>query len=233
MPINRQCKLSGSPPVTVACFTYRCVRLLLPKIEANNISLPTPAIVGTNRGTAYILYVQESDAEAAIAHMHEAQIDGAVINVSIVLPRRKLSPSPPTARRGANFDPRLPAPGSRSGPPGGGGPGGRGRRSPGPGSMSGSGRFRSDTYRPRSISRSRSRSPPPAAGGSHRYRSRSASYSSRSRSRTPPGRGRGGRAGGRRYDGYDDRRRSPSRGSYESYDRRSRSPSRNREWGRR
>jgi RNA-binding protein with serine-rich domain 1 len=45
-------------------------------------------IVNTNRGTAYILYVHEADAEAAIAHMHEAQLDGAVINVSIVLPRR-------------------------------------------------------------------------------------------------------------------------------------------------
>ncbi|TAQ83847.1 hypothetical protein B7494_g7831 [Chlorociboria aeruginascens] len=63
----------------------------------------------TNRGTAYILYASEADAEAAIAHMHESQIDGAVISVSIVLPRRKFSPSPPLARRGANIDPRAPA----------------------------------------------------------------------------------------------------------------------------
>ncbi|KAF4637233.1 hypothetical protein G7Y89_g853 [Cudoniella acicularis] len=48
---------------------------------------------------SYILYTSEADAEAAIAHMHESQIDGAVINVSIVLPRRKFSPSPPLARR--------------------------------------------------------------------------------------------------------------------------------------
>ncbi|KAG6062896.1 hypothetical protein E4U32_001862, partial [Claviceps aff. humidiphila group G2b] len=77
---------------------------------------------GTNRGTAYILFDHEADAEAAISHMHEAQVDGAMINVSIVLPRRKLSPSPPTARRGANIDPRVPL----TGPRGGGGPSRRG-----------------------------------------------------------------------------------------------------------
>ncbi|KAF1732914.1 hypothetical protein CRV24_006807 [Beauveria bassiana] len=69
---------------------------------------PSPArerFLGTNRGTAYILYDHEADAEAAIANMHEAQVDGAIIHVSIVLPRRKLSPPPPTARRGANIDP--------------------------------------------------------------------------------------------------------------------------------
>ncbi|KAI1025858.1 hypothetical protein LB503_006838 [Fusarium chuoi] len=98
--------------------------------------------VGTNRGTAYILYDYEDDAEAAIAHMHEAQVDGSAINVSIVLPRRKLSPAPPTARRGANIDPRVPFAGARGGAPGagmggnngmgvGGGGGGRRRASPG------------------------------------------------------------------------------------------------------
>ncbi|KZZ97675.1 Nucleotide-binding, alpha-beta plait [Moelleriella libera RCEF 2490] len=39
--------------------------------------------VGTNRGTAYILFDHEADAEAAISHLHEAQVDGATINVSI------------------------------------------------------------------------------------------------------------------------------------------------------
>ncbi|KAL9056080.1 MAG: hypothetical protein Q9162_003142 [Coniocarpon cinnabarinum] len=53
----------------------------------------------TNRGTAFILYEEMDEAEAAIAHMHEAQVDGAVINVSIVLPRRKFSRSPPPSRR--------------------------------------------------------------------------------------------------------------------------------------
>ncbi|OJJ76755.1 hypothetical protein ASPBRDRAFT_201845 [Aspergillus brasiliensis CBS 101740] len=37
----------------------------------------------TNRGTAYILYHDPADAEAAIAHMHEAQLDGAMLNFKI------------------------------------------------------------------------------------------------------------------------------------------------------
>ena len=186
------------------------------------------ASVGTNRGTAYILYDHVDDAEAAIAHMHEAQLDGAVINVSIVLPRRKVSPPPPLARRGANFDPRNPPPGARPSGPGG---GGRGRRASPP--ASGRSRYPpgSDSYRPRSVSRSRSRSPLPPGSGSRRYRSRSPSDRSRSRSRSPPTRGRGGRGGGRRPSDRAGRRRSPSRGSYDSYDRRSRS--RSREWSRR
>ncbi|KAJ9662272.1 hypothetical protein H2201_006203 [Coniosporium apollinis] len=69
----------------------------------------------TNRGTAYIVYHDTADAEAAIAHMHEAQLDGAVITVSIVLPRRKFSPSPPSRRAPPAFD-RFD---SRGGPPGG------------------------------------------------------------------------------------------------------------------
>ncbi|KAF2724517.1 hypothetical protein K431DRAFT_195257, partial [Polychaeton citri CBS 116435] len=40
----------------------------------------------TNKGIAYILFSSTEEAEAAIAHMHEAQLDGAVISVSIVLP---------------------------------------------------------------------------------------------------------------------------------------------------
>ncbi|KAH0594369.1 hypothetical protein MHUMG1_07719 [Metarhizium humberi] len=87
-----------------------------------DLDLPMNRTFGTNRGTAYILFDHEADAEAAISHMHEAQVDGATINVSIVLPRRKLSPPPPTARRGANIDPRIPM----SGPRGGAGPPGRG-----------------------------------------------------------------------------------------------------------
>ncbi|OTA92927.1 hypothetical protein M434DRAFT_12009 [Hypoxylon sp. CO27-5] len=78
-----------------------------------DLDMPMNRQFNTNRGTAYILYIHEADAEAAIAHMHEAVLDGTVINVSIVLPRRKFSPSPPTASRGANIDPRLPAPGPR------------------------------------------------------------------------------------------------------------------------
>lgn len=234
MPINRKCELGRHSVSSLGAAGQGH------SIENEYVKLTWrfTAAVGTNRGTAYILYVSEADAESAIAHMHESQIDGAIINVSIVLPRRKFSPLPPTARRGANFDPRGPPPG-RAGPPGVGvGIGGRGgRRSPGPMAAPGAGRFRSDTYRPRSASRSRSRSPLPAPGGSRRYRSRSASYSSRSESRSPRGRGRGrgGRGGGRRHDDHDSRRRSPSRASYDSYDRRSlsRGRSRSREWSRR
>ncbi|KAJ4194293.1 hypothetical protein NW755_003052 [Fusarium falciforme] len=185
-----------------------------------DLDLPINRTFGTNRGTAYILFDYEADAEAAIAHMHEAQVDGATINVSIVLPRRKLSPAPPTARRGANIDPRVPFAGPRGGPPGmgaGGGGGGRRRMSPG-------GRYgpRSDVYRPGSRSPSRSSAgPPPSRGGGSRYRSRSNnSYSSRSRSRSPAPRRRGG---GGRHDEHDDRRHSDSRSSYGSHGDRSRS----------
>ena len=189
---------------------------LAPCFSHNSADNP-PDAAGTNRGTAYILYFTEADAQSAITHMHEAQLDGGIIHVSIVLPRRKVSPSPPLARRGprgppANVRPAL-------GPSGGGPQGSRGWRSPAAG---GPGRYghRSDNYRPRSVSRSRS----PAPSGTRRYRSRSASYSSRSRSRTPPGRGARDRRGSRNYG----RRRSPSRDSYDSHDRRSRSRSRER-----
>ncbi|KAI1109506.1 hypothetical protein F5Y14DRAFT_432242 [Nemania sp. NC0429] len=182
---------------------------------------------GTNRGVAYILYVNEADADAAIASMHEANVDGAIINVSIVLPRRKFNPSPPTASRGANIDPRNPGPGFRGGSGrgaggmggggGGGGGGGRGfgfggprggnRSSPRPGRP---GRDNFDTYRPRSYSRSRS---PP-----RRNRSRSESYGSRSR--TPPRRRGGRRDSYDDYSGHRERRRSAS---YDSDRGRSRS----------
>ncbi|KAI4140933.1 MAG: hypothetical protein L6R39_005593 [Caloplaca ligustica] len=88
-----------------------------------DLDLPMNRQFMTNRGTAYILYTNSADAEAAIAHMHEAQLDGAVLNVSIVLPRRKFSQSPPPAHRGAphfdRSDNRGPPPGGYwGGPPG-------------------------------------------------------------------------------------------------------------------
>ncbi|XP_044721423.1 RNA recognition motif domain-containing protein [Hirsutella rhossiliensis] len=161
-----------------------------------DLDLPMNRTFGTNRGTAYILYQHREDAEEAIAHMHEGQIDGAVIHVSIVLPRRIFSPDPPLARRGANIDPRVPLGPSR---------GGRGPRGfPG-------------RYGPRP-----SASPPRGPrgrGGGFRQRSTSYdSYSSRSRSKSPPPR-RG--AGGSRL-GDGPRRRSPS---YDSYADRNRSNS--------
>ncbi|KAG5999252.1 hypothetical protein E4U43_002183 [Claviceps pusilla] len=199
-----------------------------------DLDLPMNRTFGTNRGTAYILFDHEADAESAISHMHEAQVDGAIINVSIVLPRRKLSPPPPTARRGANIDPRVPMSGPRGGPSSRGGGfhtgGGRRRQSPPPPSS----RYgpRSDVYRP--PSRSPSRSPggalPSRVGGGGRYRSRSVdSYSSRSRSRSPVPRKRGGGGGGsgvggNRYDVADGRHRTRSR-SIGSHAGRSRSRS--------
>ncbi|KAL1841728.1 hypothetical protein VTJ49DRAFT_6642 [Mycothermus thermophilus] len=170
--------------------------------EIDDLDLPISRVNGLNRGTAYILYYNEADAQAAITHMHEAQLDGNIIHVSIVLPRRKMSPPPPVARRG----PRGPPANVRSVLSGAAGGSGRGSRFA----------QRSDVYRPRSISRSRSRSPAPS--GSRRYRSRSASYASRSPSRSPR----------RDRRGYG-RRRSPSRDSHDSYGRRSRSRSRSRD----
>ena len=193
----------------------------------------TPAVM-TNRGTAYIVYSDTPDAEAAIAHMHEAQLDGAVISVSIVLPRRKFSRSPPPARRGGPTFDRFEA----RGPPRGGYRGGPpppsydrprygGYRSPPPprrmspprryGGRPGPRDRDLDTYRPRSYSRSRSP-----------RRTRSRSFSSRSRSRTPPRRNRGGARRESLPPPRGGRRRSPSYSSYSSYSDRSRSRSRGR-----
>jgi RNA-binding protein with serine-rich domain 1 len=158
-------------------------------------------IVMTNRGTAYITYTSAADAKTAIAHMHESQLDGVKIGVSIVVPRRKASiPSP---RRGSAARGRYGRYTSPRGYGRGGGMGGRGRNL--------------DTYRPRSVSRSKS---------PRRHRTRSVSSSrSRSRSRSPP------RRGGRREYAEKGRKRSRSYSSYSSYDRsrsRSRSPVRER-----
>ncbi|KAJ4305408.1 hypothetical protein N0V90_000939 [Kalmusia sp. IMI 367209] len=65
-----------------------------------DLKLPLNPVYNVNRGTAYILYEEIDDAERAIAKMHEAQLDGAKILVSIVLPRRRFSRSPPPIRRG-------------------------------------------------------------------------------------------------------------------------------------
>ncbi|KAL6882826.1 hypothetical protein HDV57DRAFT_461235 [Trichoderma longibrachiatum] len=170
-----------------------------------DLDLPMNRTFGTNRGTAYILYDHHADAEAAIEHMHEAQIDGSIINVSVSTQRSKLSPEPRMARRNANMNSRAPFHGARGrGPPS----GPQGGRRYGP---------RSDVYRPNPLSPGRSRSPrgaPPSRGGAgRRYRSRShGSYSSRSRSRSrsPLPRRRGGGGGAGRYDDYGARRRSRS-----------------------
>ncbi|KAF1953508.1 hypothetical protein CC80DRAFT_385712, partial [Byssothecium circinans] len=51
-----------------------------------DLKLPVNPVFNVNRGTAYILYHEIDDAEKAIAKMHDAQLDGAKIAVSIVLP---------------------------------------------------------------------------------------------------------------------------------------------------
>ncbi|KAJ5734198.1 hypothetical protein N7493_002984 [Penicillium malachiteum] len=70
--------------------------------DIEHLELPMNRAFMTNRGTAYIIYYDPADAEAAIAHMHEAQLDGAVLNVSIILPRRAFSRSPPPAANRGN-----------------------------------------------------------------------------------------------------------------------------------
>ncbi|KAL4994822.1 hypothetical protein BDV10DRAFT_197234 [Aspergillus recurvatus] len=190
--------------------------------EIQSIDLPVNHAFMTNRGTAYILYHDPADAEAAIAHMHEAQLDGAVLNVSIVLPKRAFSRSPPpmsNARgkygrqrhlpgRPANHSSRHSPYQQRASPP---------RRYGRSRAME-----RHDLYRPRSLSHSRSRSLSRSRSRSFsrsrsrslsRSRSRSLShsrsrsprrprsFSSRSSSATPPR---------RRARAQDARRRSPS-----------------------
>ncbi|KAL2832368.1 hypothetical protein BDW59DRAFT_139126 [Aspergillus cavernicola] len=177
--------------------------------EIQTLDLPMNNAFMTNRGTAYILYHDPADAEAAIAHMHESQLDGAVLNVSIVLPKRAFSRSPPPApnvrgnygrQRHTQERPlnsrssRRSSHPNRATPP---------RRYGRPRPME-----RHDIYRPRSPSRSRSRSP-----------RRSRSLSSRSPSASPPKR----RARAPDHSPRRGRRRSPS---YSSYDYSSRSRSR-------
>ncbi|KAF1813091.1 hypothetical protein P152DRAFT_365269, partial [Eremomyces bilateralis CBS 781.70] len=47
------------------------------------LDLPINRQFMTNRGTAYITFNSTGSADTAIANMHEAQLDGAVISVSI------------------------------------------------------------------------------------------------------------------------------------------------------
>lgn len=172
----------------------------------------------TNRGIAYVLYATPEFAESAIAHMHEAQLDGAMINVSIVLPRRRFSRSPPPRRpppnrfgephRYRDMPPSRPGLDRALGGP----PPGRRGSPPRRGMRGGFGGDRS--YRPRSYSPSRS---PPSR------RRRSPSYDSRSVSRSPPPR--------RRERDYTPAvrggRRSPSYSQYSG-----RTPSRDRSYSR-
>ncbi|KAI5820233.1 hypothetical protein BZA77DRAFT_240259, partial [Pyronema omphalodes] len=51
--------------------------------DIKTIDMPVNRQFNTNRGLCYLLYNDAASAHAAIAHMHEGQLDGAVINVSI------------------------------------------------------------------------------------------------------------------------------------------------------
>ncbi|KAK5939599.1 hypothetical protein PMZ80_007978 [Knufia obscura] len=51
-----------------------------------SIDVPMNRQFMTNRGTAYIVYDSAAGSESAIAHMHEAQLDGAVITSATVSP---------------------------------------------------------------------------------------------------------------------------------------------------
>ncbi|TFB01360.1 hypothetical protein CCMA1212_006676 [Trichoderma ghanense] len=149
-----------------------------------DLDLPMNRTFGTNRGTAYILYDHHADAEAAIEHMHEAQIDGSTINVSVSTQRSKLSPEPPMARRNANLAARAPfhGPSRGRGPPS----GPQGGRRYGP---------RSDVYRPNPLSPGRSRSPrgaPPSRGGAAGLTVRIRLDRGRDRDRRCPGGGEEG-----------------------------------------
>jgi len=190
--------------------------------EIEDLEMPINKQFLTNRGIAYVLYTTPNHAEDAIAHMHEAQLDGAMINVSIVLPRRRFSRSPPARRPPPNRfgEPhryREPPPGRSGpdrafgrGPPMRASPGvGGGRRSPPRrGGRGGGGGYRDDdrSYRPRSYSPDCS--PPPRRRRSPSYGSKSRSPPPRRRQRdySPP---RGG--GRRRSPSYSDKSHSRDR----------------------
>ncbi|OJJ46332.1 hypothetical protein ASPZODRAFT_166606 [Penicilliopsis zonata CBS 506.65] len=184
--------------------------------DIQSLELPMNRAFITNRGTAYVLYYDPADAEAAIAHMHEAQLDGAVLNVSIVLPRRNFSHSPPRSRYPRGSDKRQSyGPTTASG-------GHPSRRSPSPRRSPPHRRHgartsdRHDLYRPQFQSRSRSSR-------------RSTSYSSRYPSRSASPRRENRRTSDSQVDApRRTRRRSPSYSSYSSRSDRSLSRSRSR-----
>lgn len=180
--------------------------------EIEAVEMPMNRQFMMNKGIAYVLYTQPAHAEDAIAHMHEAQLDGALITVSIVLPRRRFSRSPPAKRPPPN---RFGEPNRFREQPRGGGARPGGDRS----------------YRPSPPHRGGGRRPSPRRGGGGRggYRDRyddRSSYRPRSHSASPPPRRRRSYSRSRsRSPGppREGRRRSPS---YDSYG--SRTPSRER-----
>jgi len=153
-----------------------------------------------NRGTAYIIYETQDEAEEAFKQMHGASLDGATIDVHLVVPRNYMARSPPirpnnagTAypdRRGSTSGPPRPAPGPDFySPPR--GPGARGPPPPHANSSRFNGRFRERSplgRRPSPQGRRGYASPryrgPPRAHDTYVGTGRGRDYHSRSRSRS-------------------------------------------------
>ena len=147
MPINKACMCCCPKP------NFHLATLLTnPTLKVN-----------VNRGTAYVLYATTASAEEAVAHFHEGQLDSAPINVSIILPRRRFSRTPPRPVH----EYRPPRERDRAGP----GPGlsyDRPRDRPGPPPRGPPPRDLPPSrggYRERSYSPPRRRSPPRGYGG--------------------------------------------------------------------
>jgi RNA-binding protein with serine-rich domain 1 len=154
-----------------------------------------------NRGTAYIIYETQDEAEEAFKQMHGASLDGATIDVHLVVPRNFMTRSPPprTNNTGSAYSDRR---GSVSGPPGSmtapdfysppRGPGGRGPAPPPSNSSRYSGRFRerspigrrSPPQGRRGFISPRYRGPPPRAHDTYVGTGRGRDYYSRSHSRS-------------------------------------------------
>ncbi len=154
-----------------------------------------------NRGTAYIIYETQDEAEEAFKQMQGASLDGATIDVHLVVPRNYMTRSPPprTNNTGSAYSDRR---GSVTGPAGSmaapdlysppRGPGGRGPPPPASNSSRYSGRFRersplgrrSPPQGRRGFISPRYRGHPPRAHDTYVGTGRGRDYYSRSRSRS-------------------------------------------------
>ncbi|CUS07790.1 unnamed protein product [Tuber aestivum] len=68
--------------------------------EIKMLDMPLNHQYNTNRGVCYVIYHSSSSAHAAIAHMHEGQLDGAVVNLYHVA---QTPPAPALALRLADL----------------------------------------------------------------------------------------------------------------------------------
>ncbi|KAI8576685.1 hypothetical protein K450DRAFT_118858 [Umbelopsis ramanniana AG] len=67
--------------------------------EIVSTDFPFNSKLQSNRGVSYIEYANRSDAEKAIAHMDNGQLDGKILVCVFGEPPRRRSPTPPPARR--------------------------------------------------------------------------------------------------------------------------------------